>query len=117
MLFSVNPIRCSVLVNVIIFTIMIRGRYSCADEGVRKRVIQAFEDGHDWRVLAKPNGVKYKTAYNWVHADKLRYERQPRDGLRRKSLNGTEIDEMITWVEEGSNSDTRSTSYPSEIRN
>ncbi|THD21321.1 hypothetical protein D915_008074 [Fasciola hepatica] len=88
------------MVNVNIFNIMIRGRYTCADEGVRKRVIQAFEDGRDWRVVAKHNCVNYKTASSWVHADELRYERQPRGETRRKTLNVTEIDEMITWMEE-----------------
>ncbi|THD20252.1 hypothetical protein D915_009111 [Fasciola hepatica] len=88
------------MVNVNIFTIVIRGRYSRTDEEVHKRVIQAPEGGYQWSIVAKPNGVNYKTEYNWVRANKLRWESQPRGGTRRMTLNDTEIEEMMTWVEE-----------------
>ncbi|VDP89697.1 unnamed protein product [Echinostoma caproni] len=79
---------------------MLRGRYNCADSAVCKRIVQAFEEGEDWRVVAKHNGVKYKTAYNCINAKELQHERQPKSGGRKKTLNDTEVDEMITWLEE-----------------
>lgn len=35
--------------------------HDSADKGIRKRVVKAFEEGEDWSVIAKLNGVKYKT--------------------------------------------------------
>ncbi|THD25375.1 hypothetical protein D915_003811 [Fasciola hepatica] len=78
---------------------MVQKRYSCTDEGILKRVIQAFKDGHDG-VRLPNNSINYKTAYNLADADELRYERQPRGRTRRETVNDTEIDETITWAEE-----------------
>lgn len=42
--------------------IMFREKYDSADEGVGKLVVKASEDGGEWCVVEKRNGVKYQTA-------------------------------------------------------
>lgn len=53
--------------------IMLSGKYDCADEGIRKQVMKAFEGDIDWHVGSKPSAVNYQIAYHGIHADKLRY--------------------------------------------
>ena len=64
----------------------------------RKRIIESFEKGEDWRLVARFNGVNYHTAYKWLHVDSIRYEPLPRTGHRKKILNDTEIDEIMEWI-------------------
>ncbi|VDP71978.1 unnamed protein product [Echinostoma caproni] len=58
-------------------------------------LMAVFEEEEDWHVAARHNVVKFRTAYNWINAKELQYERQPKDGGRTKTLNDAEMDEDI----------------------
>lgn len=70
-----------------------------SDEGIHMWVVKIFEDGEDQHVIAKHNGVKSLTTYQWICAGKLRYERLPRGGTRSKIWT---FDQMFTWLREDS---------------
>ncbi|VDP87565.1 unnamed protein product [Echinostoma caproni] len=44
------------------------------------------------------DGIKINQSLN--NSKEMEYERQPKGGERKKTLNDTEIDEMIAWLEE-----------------
>lgn len=73
-------------------------RYARITLETRTRIVRAFEQGEDWQLVCKMNGVKYKTAYSWLHADIISYEQKRRGGQRKPILNEVEIDEIIEWV-------------------
>ncbi|KAA0199165.1 hypothetical protein FBUS_08094 [Fasciolopsis buskii] len=79
---------------------MLREKYDSADKRISKQFVRAFEDGKDWRVVAKHDGVNYQTVYHQIHADELRYERLPRSETQSKSLDYMETDQIVTWLEE-----------------
>lgn len=51
----------------------------------RKRIMDTFYEGGDWRNVAELNGVKSNTAYKWLHADSIAYEPKPRGGFKKKN--------------------------------
>ena len=73
-------------------------KYNCITPETRIRIIKAFENGEDWRTVAKLNGVNCKTAYKWLHVDEIQYKKGSRGGDKKKKLNETEIDEMLEWI-------------------
>lgn len=77
-----------------------RGNYSKTPDSVRARVVEAYESGQDWQLVAQHNGVKYKTAYTWIHTDQPRKAAMKRGGLKSKLLSENEISVIVDWVEE-----------------
>lgn len=73
-------------------------RYNRIGDDTRKRIVQAFEQGENWRVIAQMNGVNCRTAYSWLTTDRLSYERKARGGNRKRILNESEVDSMIEWL-------------------
>ena len=75
-------------------------QYSRISHETRARIIQAFECGEDWRLVARMNGVKYHTAYAWLRAEVISYEPKKRGGFKKRVLSEPEIDNMLEWIAE-----------------
>ena len=46
-------------------------KYNKITANERKRIFEAFEEGQDWRALAKTLPVKLRTAYDWLRNGKM----------------------------------------------
>jgi transposase len=68
-------------------------KHMCQD---RERIVA--NKGEDWVALAVALGVKYKTAFQWVHSG--RDFMLHKGGIKPKILTDEQIDVMISWVEE-----------------
>lgn len=73
-------------------------RYNRISNDVRKRIIRAFEQGENWRMVAEMNGVNYRTAYNWLTSGNLSYEQKTRGANRKRILNESEVDCLLEWI-------------------
>lgn len=75
-----------------------RGRYNKASDAARARVIQEAEAGGDWKMVARANGIPYKTAHDWLR--KGNPERNKRGGGRAKKISAEIMEVIVNWVEE-----------------
>ena len=75
-----------------------RSRYFRISPEVRKRIVDAYLDGEDWKQMARFNGVNTKTAYNWINVNSPSKIAQARGGSRGKKLTDSEIDEILEWL-------------------
>ena len=46
-------------------------KYNKITANKRKRIFEAYEEGHDWRALAKTLRVNLRTAYDWQRNGKM----------------------------------------------
>ena len=74
--------------------------YNRISDETRKRIIEAYENCEDWQLVAKMNGVNYKTAYSWIHSSEIRYARTTQRGHRPKILSEIEVNSVLDWVSE-----------------
>lgn len=72
-----------------------RGHYERSTTTIRLRVMNAAENDEDWATVAKANGVKVSTAYNWVR--KGTEEQKRRGGARpaHKKIHDEPIEYLI----------------------
>ena len=75
-----------------------RSRYFRISPEVRKRIVDAYLDGEDWKQMARFNEVNTKTAYNWINVNSPSKIAQARGGSRGKKLTDSEIDEILEWL-------------------
>lgn len=61
-----------------------RGKYSKIDEGARRRIIEAYDLRADWKLVAKNNGVKLKSAKGIIKSGSVCPK--PRGGMRRQKI-------------------------------
>lgn len=78
----------------------VRGPYSKNPDSVRARVVESYQSGGDWQTVAEHNGVKYKTAYSWVHTEEPRKTATKRGGLKTKILQDEEVAVVVEWIAE-----------------
>ena len=67
---------------------MPRGAYQTVSLVDRRRLIQSFEDGHDWHLLADQLGVKHSTACSIIlkHRTTGEVAAAPRAGRREERV-------------------------------
>ena len=65
----------------------------------RKRIIDAYQAGGDWKVTATANGVAVQTAYHYItRSDKVEPER--RGGRRNGKMTEEHVEKLLGYVEE-----------------
>ena len=75
---------------------MQRGPYFLISLADRERIVRLTNNSRNWRELAEPLGVKYKTAYSWIRADA---EHPKFKGGRQKKLSDDQIDDVVAMIE------------------
>ena len=75
-----------------------RGRYHYHSTEVKKRVLDAFDNGEDWRQIARLIGVKSSTAASWVIKHRSNQETRRHGGHRISILNESEIEDILDWI-------------------
>ena len=71
-----------------------RGQYQRATQEVRRRIIQAYENGNEQALIAEHNGVPRSTAENWIKRGRI--ENFNRGGARANVIKMT--DEHINFI-------------------
>ena len=71
-------------------------RFIKFDESTKKRVVKRFQQGENWQVTARENGIPFSTVRSWVKKKKVDeaqdeagevVERRPRGGARLVKVN------------------------------
>ena len=71
---------------------MPRGRYNRISPTDRRRIVQAANDGGDWRQLAEQLGVNHNTAYTWIGEGR---DEAKKKGERRKKFTNEQIEALV----------------------
>ena len=76
-----------------------RGKYNKVSVEARKRIIEAYQAGGDWKVTARANGVSEQTAYKYIaNPDKMVPKR--RGGRRNSKMTNEHVEKLLEYVEE-----------------
>lgn len=77
-----------------------RGHYDRSSATTRMRVLQAYENGDDWQMVADANGVKIKTASGWIKKGTV--SQKKRGGVVETVLKikPEHVDHLIKMLEE-----------------
>ena len=76
-----------------------RGKYNKVSVEARKRIIEAYQAGEDWKVTARANGVSEQTAYKYIaNPDKMVPKR--RGGRRNSKMTNEHVEKLLEYVEE-----------------
>lgn len=78
--------------------LVVRQHYMKNTQQDRERILTCANRGEDWVALAVTLGIKYKTAFHWVHSG--RDVMLHKGGVKPKILTEEQIDVLISWVEE-----------------
>lgn len=59
-------------------------KYNKINENDRKRVFEAYENGEDWKSMARTLGINHKTAYKWLY-NNHKYAKKKGGGKSKKT--------------------------------
>lgn len=76
--------------------------YQSYPSSVRDQIVTAFEDGDDWRLLAKALQIPRSTATRWTQDREQGKEPVGRRSHRKKMLLENEVAQLVEWIEEDS---------------
>ena len=79
-----------------------RGKYRQVPSDARKRIIDCFKAGGDWKLAATANGVAVKTAYGYIRRGEGDGDRAPRKqgGVTVRKMDAAMIETLVGYVEE-----------------
>ena len=75
-----------------------RGRYNRVSTQARKRIIESYKAGGDWKLTATANGVAVQTAYKYIRCPD-KEEPAPRGGRRYQKVTSAHIEKLIQYIE------------------
>ena len=73
-----------------------RGKYSKTSNDSRERVMLAYQNGEDWQLVAKSNGINHHTAYNWIRTNTL--APKPKGGKKFEKLTSAVLATMLEYI-------------------
>ena len=79
-----------------------RGKYRQVPSDARKRIIDCFKAGGDWKLAATANGVAVKTAYGYIRRGEGDGDGAPRKrgGATVRKVDAAMIETLVGYVEE-----------------
>ena len=77
-----------------------RGKYTKVLNECHERILTEAINGGAWKLIAAANGVKYKTAHDWIRKGSV--PRKQRGGKRHCKLAGEDVNEILGWLESNS---------------
>lgn len=80
---------------------MKRKKYKVSNQEDREMIVLAAKRGENWAALAAKLGINYKTAHHWVSSGRI--EHKPRGGKKPKKLTESQVDILISWIENDCN--------------
>ena len=76
-----------------------RGPYKRIAAETRKRILDVYKAGGDWRLAATANGIAVRTAYGYITKPDD-YQSAPRGGATSKKVDASIVNKMVEYVEE-----------------
>lgn len=72
-----------------------RGKYS-ASKDAKTRILAAYNQGEDWKTVARFNGVKMATVYGWIN--RIDSPEKKRGGKRYNKVTNVHVDAMVNYI-------------------
>lgn len=76
----------------------VRGRYNRVSIQARKRIIDTFNAGGDWKLTATANGVAVQTAYKYIRSPD-KEEPARRGGRQYQKVTNAHIEKLVEYIE------------------
>ena len=76
-----------------------RGTYNKVPPDARKRIMDCYRAGGDWKMAATANGVAVKTAYGYIRRGDGDREPRKRGGATVRKVNAETVEKLVGYVE------------------